>query len=142
MNITFHEEEIASNIPPEGKIRKWLDQIAGSEGKVISQINYIFCTDEYLLAINKTYLDHDYYTDIITFPYKQGREIESDIFISIDRVADNAKDYGVSADTELLRVMAHGLLHLMGYGDKTDEDQAKMTEAENKCLDMWEKAPK
>jgi len=116
MPISFHKEQIEFQLPP---------------------ISYIFCSDEYLLDINKTYLDHDYYTDIITFPYKQGKEIESDIFISIDRIKENAQSYGVTFDDELLRVIAHGVLHMVGYGDKTDEQQIEMTKMENQALDSW-----
>ncbi len=137
MPITFHKEKIEVDLPEEEKLTSWLFDIASKEEKQISQLSYIFCSDDYLLEINKTYLNHDYYTDIITFPYKQGHEIESDIFISVDRVRDNAKEYNTTFESELLRVIAHGLLHMAGYGDKTEEDQDKMTEMENQCLEMW-----
>lgn len=139
MPITFHKEEIEFDLPAEEKLTAWLLDIVYKEEKTITQLSYIFCSDEYLLEINKTYLNHDYYTDIITFPYKQGHEIESDIFISIDRIRENAIEYDTTFESELLRVIAHGLLHMSGYGDKTEEDQEKMTEMENQCLDMWSK---
>ncbi len=142
MSITFHKEEIEFDLPSEEKLTAWLLDIASKEDKTISQFSYIFCSDDYLLNINKTYLNHDYYTDIITFPYKQGHEIESDIFISVDRVRDNATEYKTTFESELLRVMAHGLLHMAGYGDKTEEDQDKMTDMENQCLVMWSNTKK
>ena len=142
MPIAFHKEEIEFDLPAEEKLTAWLLDIANKEGKRISQLSFIFCSDDYLLEINKTYLNHDYYTDIITFPYKQGHEIESDIFISVDRVKDNAKEYKTTFESELLRVISHGLLHMTGYGDKSEEDQNKMTEMENKCLVLWEMSNK
>ena len=142
MSITFHKEKIEFDLPAEEKLIAWLLDIANKEDKTITHFSYIFCSDDYLLNINKTYLNHDFYTDIITFPYKQGHEIESDIFISVDRVRDNMTEYNTTFESELLRVMVHGLLHMAGYGDKTDEDQDKMTEMENKCLVLWEKSHK
>jgi len=138
MPITFHKEEIEFVLPDQEKLTSWLEKIADKENKTISQLSYIFCSDEYILNINRTYLNHDYYTDIITFPYKQGHEIESDVFISIDTVRSNAIEYKTTFDKELLRVIAHGLLHMVGYGDKTESDQAKMTEMEEECLNSWE----
>jgi rRNA maturation RNase YbeY len=140
MSITYHKEELEIDLPADEKLTSWLLDIASKEEKRISQLSYIFCTDDYLLEINKTYLNHDYYTDIITFPYKQGYEIESDIFISVDRVKENAKEYKTTFETELLRVIAHGLLHMLGYSDKTEEDQDKMTEKENQCLVLWKES--
>lgn len=137
MPITFHKEEIEFELPSEEKISEWLTSIASKEEKSITQLSYIFCSDDYLLEINKTYLNHDYYTDIITFPYKQGHEIESDIFISVDRIRENAKEYENTFELELLRVIAHGLLHMIGYGDKTEDDQIKMTKMEDQCILQW-----
>ena len=140
MSITYHKEELEIDLPADEKLTSWLLDIASKEEKRISQLSYIFCTDDYLLEINKTYLNHDYYTDIITFPYKQGYEIESDIFISVDRVKENAKEYKTTFETELLRVIVHGLLHMLGYSDKTEEDQDKMTVKENQCLVLWKES--
>ena len=137
MPVTFHKEEVEFELPSESKLSNWLVDIAASKNKIISQVAYIFCDDEYLLNINKEYLNHDYYTDIITFPYKQGREIESDIFISIERVKDNASTFKSSFEKELLRVMAHGLLHLLGYMDKTEEEKKDMRDKENWAIDMF-----
>jgi probable rRNA maturation factor len=137
MPVTFYKEEVEFKLPSERKLSNWLVGIAASKGKIISQIAYIFCDDEYLLKINREYLNHDNYTDIITFPYKQGSEIESDIFISIDRIKENAITFKSTFEKELLRVMVHGLLHLLGYKDKTEEDVEEMRNKENWAIDMF-----
>lgn len=112
----------------------WLSGIAKSHSCKINELTYIFCSDDYLLEMNKSYLNHDYYTDIITFNYNEGTSLSGDLFISYDRIVDNAKELEVDITDELHRVMAHGLLHLVGFDDKSDKDQAIMTEEENKCL--------
>ena len=109
----------------------WLENVAKDESKNISFLTYIFCSDEFLLDINIQHLGHDQYTDIITFPYKEGDDIESDLYISIERVKENAYDYEVTFDEELKRVMVHGLLHLLGYSDKSEEDVRIMREKED-----------
>ena len=120
-----------------GQTIPWLMEIANHHDHEIVEINYIFCSDEYLLDINKQYLDHDYYTDIITFDNSEEEgKIESDIFISIDRVNENADTLSVPRGTELNRVMAHGLLHLCGFKDKTDEEAKEMREQEEYCLSL------
>jgi rRNA maturation RNase YbeY len=131
--ITFHLEDITEHPFPdlEDKYTKWLLSVCADEDKTLNSITYIFCSDEYLLDINIKYLGHDFYTDIITFPYKEGDEIESDLYISIDRVRENAEEFKVSFDEELKRVMVHGLLHLMGYGDKTEDDSKLMRSKED-----------
>lgn len=118
----------------EEKVRHWLFNTAAQFGKSIKTINYIFCSDKYLLQINKEYLQHDYYTDIITFPYQEGDIIESDIFVSVDRIKDNASTIGTPFNQEFHRVIIHGLLHLCGIKDKTEEDAKKMRNAEEKAL--------
>jgi len=137
--ILFHAEDI--DLPvffDEARIESWLKNLASTLGVTLVQLNYIFCSDEYLLQINQEYLQHDYYTDIITFPYQQGKNIESDIFISLDRVRENATEFADGDYArELLRVIAHGLLHLSGYGDKTDEEALKMRAAENKAIESY-----
>ncbi|MEZ4910191.1 MAG: rRNA maturation RNase YbeY [Saprospiraceae bacterium] len=107
-------------------IASWLKDVVSSEHKTIEQITYIFCNDQYLLDLNQSYLQHDTLTDIITFPYKEGDILESDIFISIERVQENAQLYQVSFQHELSRVMVHGILHLIGYKDKTPSDKNVM----------------
>lgn len=137
-SINFFSEETSFKLKLEDKINLWLQNIAKLEDNQIEEINYIFCTDEYLLKINQEYLNHDYYTDIITFDNRDNIEdpIESDIFISIDRVSENATDQNVPFDVELKRVLAHGLLHLIGYNDKTEEEEQLMREKEEAYLSL------
>ncbi len=137
MPITYHKEEVDFELPNEEEMSEWLKSIASSMDKKISQITYVFCNDEYLLKINKEYLNHDYYTDIITFPYKQGLEIESDIFISIDRIRENALTFESSFERELLRVIVHGLLHLLGYKDKSEKEKNEMRQKEDWAIDKF-----
>ncbi len=115
----------------------WLSRIIISENEVLGQLDYIFCDDEYLLGINRQYLNHDTYTDIITFPYEEVGGISGDIFISIERVRDNADKYKVEFETELKRVMAHGVLHLLGFGDKSQEEADLMRSKENEKIKLF-----
>lgn len=115
----------------------WLSRVAESEGYSLSALTYIFCNDQYLLGLNQTYLSHDTLTDIITFDYVEGTSVSGDIFISVDRLIENAAIFKVSFEEERLRVMAHGLLHLMGYKDKTPEDQLVMSNKENEKIKMF-----
>ncbi len=115
----------------------WLSRVAESEGYSLSALTYIFCNDQYLLGLNQTYLSHDTLTDIITFDYVEGTSVSGDIFISVDRLKENAAIFKVSFEEERLRVMAHGLLHLMGYKDKTAEDQLVMSNKENEKIKMF-----
>lgn len=126
----IEEKEVAQNV------YKWLIDSLLRLKKPRFEINYILCSDEYLLQVNRDYLNHDYYTDIITFNNSepQGDLLEADIFISVDRVADNAREMGVTHQEEFSRVLIHGILHLAGYNDKTDEEQAIMTSMEDKYL--------
>ena len=110
--------------------------VAHTYGKKIGEIHYIFCDDEKILEINRQFLQHDYYTDIITFDYCEGDTLSGDIFISIDTVTANAKEYSVSFDEELKRVMIHGILHLCGQNDKTADEQQEMRIKENNALRM------
>ena len=121
----------------ESKYEDWIDSIIESEDKEPGEINYIFCDDDYLLEINKQYLDHDTLTDIISFDYCIGDLISGDIFISIDRIKDNAQDFDVSFNNELLRVMSHGILHYCGYKDKTQEEQLLMRAKEQEKINMF-----
>ena len=112
----------------------WLEDIILTEGKKPGDINYIFCDDEYLLQVNKEYLHHDYYTDIITFDYVKGKTISGDIFVSLPRIFDNAETLSKDFDSEFFRVLAHGILHLCGYKDKTDEEISEMRNKEDYYL--------
>ncbi|AQG81375.1 rRNA maturation RNase YbeY [Spirosoma montaniterrae] len=133
--IRFFNEDVDYKLPQKQATRQWLKRQANAEGYAVGELNYIFCSDDYLLQVNRDHLQHDYYTDIITFDNSETeRLIEGDIFISVDRVADNALHLGVSAEQEMRRVLAHGLLHLCGYGDKTDDEADVMRDKEDEWL--------
>ena len=119
----------------------WISRILKSEGFQIGQLDYVFCSDEFLLTLKKEYLNHDTFTDIITFDYSSGKTISGDIFISSERVIENAETYGVPFENELLRVMGHGVLHLMGYGDKTDSEKQLMRIKEEEKIKMFHVEP-
>lgn len=127
------EFEIKDSKTWERKIK----DLTNEEGFEIGEINYIFCDDEYLLKINQEYLQHDYYTDIIGFQYTYESPLMGDIYISIERIKENAKKNDVSFENELARVMIHGILHFVGFKDKTPEDTIKMREVENKYLTLF-----
>ena len=128
--INFFNENNFS-LKDEVLFQNWLFRLAESEHKNIGEINYIFCNDDYLLEINQNYLDHDTYTDIITFDYNLGKQVHGEIYISTERVAENAKQFQVSFKEELFRVLIHGVLHLCGYKDKSLEETQLMREKEN-----------
>ncbi|UKJ07803.1 rRNA maturation RNase YbeY [Solitalea lacus] len=132
MAINFFNEDIDFKLKDKAKLKTWIKSTAAEEGYKLKEINFIFCSDEYLLTINQQYLNHNTYTDIVTFDNseKEGQLI-GDIFISVERTYENAQKFGVAASTELYRVMIHGILHLCGYYDKKPEDKALMTEKEN-----------
>ena len=111
-------------------IKKHIKNLINSELKVFGELSIVFCSDEYLLKMNKQYLNHDYYTDIITFNYVEGNTISGDLFISVDRTHENAINYKKEPHNELIRVIFHGILHLVGYNDKTDEEKKIMKEKE------------
>ena len=121
----------------EDAISNWISNVIRSENKKEGEINYIFCDDEYLLQINQEHLQHDYYTDIISFDYTVGNEINGDLFISVDRVKENAQDFNVSFDNELKRVIVHGVLHYCGYKDKSEVDELLMRSKEDEKLAMF-----
>ena len=123
--------------PNEEVYSKWISEVISSENKSEGEINYIFCDDEYLLEINQQYLDHDTLTDIISFDYSMGNEIHGDVYISIERVKENAVDFNVSFEEELKRVLVHGVLHYCGYKDKTDSDEQLMRSKEDEKISMF-----
>jgi rRNA maturation RNase YbeY len=120
-------------------ITNWLAKIAKAEGKTISNVQYIFCSDAEILEINKSFLKHNYFTDIITFDYSQNNDLEAEIYISIETVRSNAVLFHVKPTEELNRVIVHGLLHLLGYNDKTKQDAEAMRTQENMCLEHLNK---
>jgi rRNA maturation RNase YbeY len=127
--IQFFYENLAESVSTD--YTKWLEDIILSEEKKLGEINYIFCDDEYLLKINQDYLQHDYYTDIITFDYVKGKTISAEIFVSLQRISDNASTLSRNYEEELRRVLAHGILHLCGYKDKTEEEEKQMRSKED-----------
>ncbi|WP_312075079.1 rRNA maturation RNase YbeY [Chryseobacterium sp.] len=127
--IQFFYENLPETVNSAYKI--WLQEIIISEDKKLGEINYIFCDDEYLLKVNQDYLQHDYYTDIITFDYVKGKTISGEIFVSLQRISDNASTLSKDFEEELRRVLAHGILHLSGYKDKTEEEEQLMRSKED-----------
>jgi rRNA maturation RNase YbeY len=131
--ITYNYET-SFQLKNENLLEYWVDTVVSEEGFSIGEINYIFCDDEYLHKLNVEYLQHDTLTDVISFDNTLGKLISGDIYISVERVEDNAKDFKVPFLDELHRVMIHGVLHYMGYKDKSEEEKIKMRNAENKAL--------
>ena len=121
----------------EAQYEDWISRIIESEGFDEGEINYIFCDDDYLLKVNQDYLDHDYYTDIITFDYVKGKIISGDIFVSLPRILDNASTLSQDFESEFRRVLAHGLLHLCGYKDKTVEEESTMRQKEDFYINRY-----
>jgi len=121
----------------ETRYSNWISEVITSEGKKEGEISYIFCDDDYLLEVNQQHLDHDTLTDIISFDYTMGNEISGDIFISVERVKDNASDFNVPFDEELLRVMSHGILHYCGYKDKGEDNEVLMRSKEDEKIALF-----
>jgi len=134
--IEYHYE-LDFELSSEESHSNWLERVAASEGRQMGQVNYIFCNDRYLGELNHKYLKHNTLTDILTFDYSMGSEIIGDIFISVERVKENAKDIGVTFDEELLRVMSHGVLHILGYQDRTEKDKTEMRKKEDEKIKMF-----
>ena len=137
--VTYFNEDINFPFKEKRLTSRWLKLVAGSEAKKLGDVAIIFCSDNYILDVNIKYLGHDYYTDIITFDYCEGDRLSGDLFISIDSVRENASFYGVDFPTELNRVIVHGLLHLIGYDDHSEEDIAMMRAKENYYLGLRDK---
>lgn len=135
--ISFNNET-DFKLQDQAKISKWISAIILKENCKEDDINYVFCDDEYLHKLNVEYLQHDTLTDIISFDYSVGKKLQGDIFISIERVADNSKDFNVDFETELHRVIIHGILHYCGYKDKTEADANVMRAKENEALAVLE----
>lgn len=134
--ISIFNADVRHEIKGKRKLYSWLKAVIVSEERVPGKLDIILCSDKYLLNINQRFLDHDYYTDIITFDYSEDNVISGELYISFDRVVENAQTYGVGAFEELHRVIVHGVLHLCGYRDKTDSDRRIMRQKENEKLVM------
>jgi probable rRNA maturation factor len=138
MAINFFTEDISFDLPNKQKRKKWLKQITQTENFSLGELNYIFCSDEYLYQINAEYLNHHTYTDIITFDNSEKeKKIEGDIFISIERIKENAKIHNQKETDELSRVLSHGLFHLIGYKDKTKMDSEEMRRKESFAIELF-----
>ena len=134
--VSYFTEDIRFLFKQKRFTSKWLKFVAESEMRKLGDISIIFCSDKYILDVNLKYLQHDYYTDIITFDYCEGNTLSGDLFISIDSVRENATFYGTDFENELNRVIVHGVLHLIGYDDHTDEDVAVMRSKEDYYLSL------
>ena len=135
--IQFFEEDISYKLKNKTAVRQWINETVLAEGFKLKELNYIFCSDDYLLQINQQYLDHDTYTDIITFDNSEkDKVIVGDIFISIERIRENALKFSITETNELHRVIIHGALHLLGYKDKSTADKQKMTFKEDFYLNL------
>ncbi len=137
MAIRFSVQSGDFALPEPEKVRRWLAEVVRRRGMSVGNINYLFCDDEYLLQVNRQYLDHDTYTDIITFDYVAGGLVSGDILISTERVGENAALFGVPFGQELRRVVVHGVLHLLGQGDKSESEAAEMRRQEEEALALW-----
>ena len=137
MAIFFSNEHVDFDLPEPERVKKWITHVVRARGKRVGEVNYIFCDDAYLIEVNRTYLDHDTYTDIITFDYVAGNIVSGDIFISIERVRENARLFDTSFEHELHRVLIHGILHLLGQGDKSETEAKEMRNLEEECLKIW-----
>ena len=138
--ITYNTENVKMPAIRRRDVSRWVRQVAASYGRRVGEIGYLFCDDEKMLEVNREYLSHDYYTDIITFDYTDGDVINGDLVISLDTVRSNAELFGKAYDDELLRVIIHGILHLCGINDKGPGERELMEAAENKALAMYGKA--
>jgi len=135
-SIQFHNINIEFSLQNPSEISEWLNFTIGKEGFVQGDLDFSFMSDEDLLQVNKTHLNHDFYTDVITFEYNEGNRVSGDILISLDRVKENAKELSVNLTDELHRVMIHGVLHLCGYKDKTGAEQVEMRSKEDYYLSL------
>ena len=134
--IHFFQEDVPVPGLDKDKVSNWIKEVVALQGKRADQINYIFCSEQKILEINNHFLQHNYFTDIISFDYSSGKSISGDLFISPQTIASNAEDLQVNFQQELHRVLIHGVLHLCGYQDKTEKEQQIMRSQENKALEM------
>ena len=137
MSISYHAENVSKPKLKYRIVSIWLKQVVIKFGCITGDLTYIFCSDEYLKEINLKYLSHDYYTDIVTFDYKEGNIVSGDMFISVNRVKENSNLFKCVISDEFLRVMVHGLLHLIGYNDESDLERETMRELENEFIFMY-----
>ena len=136
-SISFHNESVNNKTPSKRLLKAWIKEFVSNHGKKVGELAFVFCSDEKILEVNQNFLQHDYYTDIITFDYSEGEVISGDIFISVERVLENAASHQVDYNTELLRVISHGVLHLIGFQDKEEKKKVEMTRNEDLCMSLF-----
>jgi len=136
-SIQFFKADVAFRFQGKSKISDWIKKVVKREGGSLICLNIVFCSDDYLLNINRDYLKHDYFTDIITFDYSEGKKLSGEIYISVDRVRENAKSLNLHFEIELKRVIIHGVLHLLGYKDKTEFQKKTIRKKEDECLALF-----
>lgn len=135
--IRFQANDVMMPNLDTERVREWIDAVVERGGRRVGELYYLFCSDEALLAINQSRLGHDFYTDIVTFPMEEGVVLSGEFCLSLDRIAENALAFGRTFESELLRVMIHGVLHMMGFDDHTDEDRQLMRAKEEECLELY-----
>ena len=134
--ISYHLEGVEKPKICTRRTSKWIKDVAEKHGKIVGEIAYIFCSDEYIIDVNRKFLNHDYYTDVITFDYSEGKKISGDIFISLDTVRTNAEAFNQDYYNELERIIIHGILHLCGFKDKEPNDKEEMTYQEDEAIKL------
>lgn len=137
MSIVFDVDGIDFKLLQKGRLTKWIRKVIHNDGMLVGEISYLFTNDDQVLETNIQYLNHDTYTDIITFDYVKGKTVSGDIMISVDRVRENAQKFEQSFESELCRVIIHGVLHLLGQGDKSDEEAVQMRAKEKAAIELW-----
>ena len=136
-SISFHNEGVGTKTPSKRLLKAWIKEFVSNHDKKVGELAFVFCSDEKILEVNQNFLQHDYYTDIITFDYCEGEIVSGDIFISVERVTENATSHNVEYNEELLRVLAHGVLHLIGFQDKSPQKKKEMTQNEDLCISLF-----
>jgi probable rRNA maturation factor len=136
-SISFYNDGVRPKTPSKRLLKAWIKEFVSNHGKKVGELAFVFCSDDKILEVNQGFLQHDYYTDIITFDYCEGEIISGDIFISVERVVENATLHQVNYTTELLRVISHGVLHLIGFQDKEEKNKVEMTRNEDLCMSLF-----
>lgn len=136
-SISFYNDGVRAKTPSKRLLKAWIKEFVSNHGKKVGELAFVFCSDDKILEVNQGFLQHDYYTDIITFDYCEGEIISGDIFISVERVLENATLHQVNYTTELLRVLSHGVLHLIGFQDKEEKKKVEMTQNEDLCMSLF-----
>ena len=136
-SISFHNVGVNTKTPSKRLLKAWIKEFVSNHGKKVGELAFVFCSDEKILEVNQNFLQHDYYTDIITFDYCEADFVSGDIFISVERVQENATSHNIEYNEELLRVLAHGVLHLIGFQDKSPQKKKEMTQNEDLCISLF-----